>query len=128
MPLSEIITRSQDATAPANSPAFLQRGWQCLNPGSFEATLSLKLVPLDVVKARSKLVTAEISGTEKPTVLLPGHVVVNMRLKLSREPARLWFSPHTEPEFVLANPAQKVGHAGDPVGVLKAVALAAQRL
>ncbi|CAE8589568.1 unnamed protein product [Polarella glacialis] len=114
--------------------AIIQRSacWSALYSGllgtSFEVELTLNLLPLRVVRAKSKLQPACTSGTKNPMMQL-GQVRVGLKLSLRQSPLELYFVDQDTTSFQASAEAMgaSAGHVSNPLSVLNAAANAAGR-
>lgn len=89
----------------------------------FTTRIKVKLLPLKLVRAKSKLEPAEDSGVWRPKHD-HGHLVLGLELNLFETPLQLYFAV---PFMGAPQKAKVVGHVSDPMGTLKAAGVAVAR-
>jgi len=116
VPLAIIMQRATEAS---QAGALVER----LFCRTFETTLSMALLPLDLLRSKCKLEPASVTGALRP-LREHGHILLRVRLTLYKAPLSLYFA---EPVLTPANLAQAPGKVGDPLSVLQAAAASAAR-
>uniref|UniRef100_A0A7S4USY4 Uncharacterized protein n=1 Tax=Alexandrium monilatum TaxID=311494 RepID=A0A7S4USY4_9DINO len=116
VPLAMIIQRAREA-------GLVSSVGDRLFSKTFEVTLSMALLPLDLLRSRCKLEPASVTGALRP---LRGHGNILLRARLTMYTAPLW-TYFAEPVQMPPNLAQCPGKVGDPLSVLKAAAASATR-
>eukprot|EP00928_Gymnodinium_smaydae_P086037 TRINITY_DN6983_c0_g1_i2.p1 TRINITY_DN6983_c0_g1~~TRINITY_DN6983_c0_g1_i2.p1 ORF type:complete len:592 (-),score=71.46 TRINITY_DN6983_c0_g1_i2:324-2099(-) len=120
VPLTEII---QDSSGDS-----LGSGLRSSCSGlQFHAQFTLKLLPLDIVRAKCKLEPASLTGAKQPEVDL-GMIRLDLRLTLKEVPMKLYFQPLSIRQAAKQTLADYKGHVGDPLSVLKAAGMAVGRV
>lgn len=100
---------------------------ECLRGQTFEATIGVELLPLEVMRAKQKLVPADVSGSKKPKIS-HGSALLHFKLSLNEPVINVLFSDNISISSSTSVKALRSGHVGDPFSVLKAAATAVGRM
>lgn len=92
----------------------------------FSAELTLHLLPLALMRARSKLEPGELSGVKTPQAP-HGQITLKLTLELTEPPQYLYLRPIDPRKAEKQTLADHKGHVSNPLSVLKAAAHAVGR-
>eukprot|EP00931_Biecheleriopsis_adriatica_P056058 TRINITY_DN33226_c0_g1_i1.p1 TRINITY_DN33226_c0_g1~~TRINITY_DN33226_c0_g1_i1.p1 ORF type:complete len:623 (-),score=104.98 TRINITY_DN33226_c0_g1_i1:36-1904(-) len=93
----------------------------------FHTRMTFNLLPLGIVRSKSKLEPASLTGATEPKVQ-HGTVQFDLKLVLKEVPMKLYFQPVNTNQAVNQTLAEYKGHVGDPFSVLKAFGMAVGRV